>query len=199
MLDLLTAKTVAVTPNSNPLDEEANCLIRDGGDTVLATVRDRAGTGRFVARFFGFVGRTSKYEWDVLDPDGNRVLDIVKSAEGLRGPSPEVSLANGTPIGWAAEDRRRMTRPAAPPVGFFAPGERGLGELVPVFGDHHALPIPMYRIRRADGTDVGGIAMRTDNRGFLLSFDAGADIPVRALSIAYTVCRIQQLTTGSTI
>lgn len=200
MLELLTADALVVVRNSHPLDSEANCAILDGENSVVGAVRDRVGTGRFAARFFGLVGRDSRYEWDVLDADGNRVLDIVKAKEGLRGPNPEVSLANGTPIGHATENRRRMTRPFAPPVRFSAPDGRGLGELVSVFGQQRTNPTPMYRIQDPDGTDVGDIAIRiNDDWGFSLSFHPAAAIPVRALSIAYVVCRAQQHATGSTI
>jgi hypothetical protein len=58
----------------------------------------------------------------------------------------------------------------------------------------------MHTIVAADGSETGEVACSTRGAGgFHLSFATEADLPVRALSIASTVCLIQQRTTKGSI
>ncbi len=89
MVPLLQSDELFIAPrDSGFLSQTTHCTIRSGDGTALATVEDRAGGGSQLARAIGNSG-TARYEWDVTDLAGSRLLGIVKPKElcGDRAPS----------------------------------------------------------------------------------------------------------------
>jgi hypothetical protein len=188
---------LVTTARGFDLTQDVHCVLVDSDGAVAATARDRAGTGRTVARAFNILSRGSRYEWDVLDSQGNRLLDVVKDKERGRGPNPTVSLVDGTPVGRA---RWRRGMGAVRTIDLEGPGG-AVGTLQPALGQGAKDPGRMlfYRILGAHGDEVGEVLHRTgDPWGFELVFHPGVDLTTRALTVAVALCLMQErMTSGS--
>lgn len=193
---LLESDALFATNPDRTHDHAVRCILLDADGLQVAAAHDRAGSGRLAARALTLLGRSSRAEWDVVDDRGNRVLDVVKPKQRMRGPSVEVALADGTPVGRSAPDGFG----GIPPVSLLGGDDRSVGRLTPAVGERRSQPVLFYRVHGADDVQVGEIAYRTrDGWGFHLAFEPAAPPPVRALTIAHTLCLLQErMTTGST-
>ena len=145
---------------------------------------------------FRSLGRTSHAEWDVADVQGNRLLDVSKPVQRMRGSSPSVALLDGMPLGRAVAERMAGN----PEVSLLSQDDQPIATMVPALGERQSFPILLYRVVDADGLPAGEIAQQTRGTwGYHLAFEPGADLAVRALVLAYTLCLVQQRTTGSRI
>lgn len=180
----------ATVADTGLLDPSVHCVIHDReiSGPVVALVKDRVGAAGKLVRAFGSPG-TARHEWDVMDADGHRLLDVVKPKDSLRGASPEVSLANGTAVGRAVPTQRMSPRG---PVDLIAGNGTVVGGLAYAVGERRSYPILMYRVLDESRTEVGEIARSTDPWGFHLSFNGRASVSVRALALAWTICLVQK-------
>jgi len=178
------------------LTNDVHCVVLDADGALAATVRDRASVARTFARALGTLSRRSTYEWDVLDPKGNRLLDVVKPKQRLRGASPTVSLVDGTMVGRAVTRGYGTFRP----IDLEGPGGGPLGHLEPALGQgaRQLGRVLFYRVHEAEGVVAGEILHHTrDPWGFELAFHAEADFTTRALSLAVAVCLMQERLVGA--
>ena len=195
MVTLLDAPELFVTLSSkNFVSSSRDCTILDADGAEVATAADTSGgSGRLVRTLLGS-GR-ARYTWSVRDPDGNRLLEVVKPRTSVRGPSPEVSFADGSLLGTAVPGKGMST---TTPARFEGPDGTVFGELVPALGERRSQPVLMYRVREEDGAEVGEIALQTEGDwGFHLTFRDDADLSVRALTVGWTLCLVQQRSTTS--
>jgi len=193
MVTLLETDSLFVTlATTNAFSATRDCTISDKDGTLLATAREHtSGLGR-IARVLQS-SQSGRYEWTVRDTADNRLLEVVKPRRRMRGPQPEVSFADGSLLGTAVP-----TKAATPtvPASFQGPDGTVFGELVPALGERRSHPVLTYRIREEDGAEVGEIAQAIQGTwGFHLDFTPDADLSVRALSIAWTLCLTQERTT----
>jgi hypothetical protein len=195
--NLLELDSLLVTTTQGlDLTQDVHCVVVNADGDLVATARDRASTTRTFARAFGFLSRYSRYEWDVTDSQGNRMLDVVKSKERTRGPNPTVSLVDGTPVGRAVWGGFGGIRP----ITLQGPGGDSVGSLEPALGQgaKDLSRVLFYRIHGADGAVMGEVLHRTgDPWGFELAFEPGAELTTRALSIAVALCLMQVRLTGA--
>lgn len=193
MVALFETETLFVTPASTSIaSSNRDCTLSDAHGTLVATAReDTSGLGR-LARVLQS-SQSGRYEWTVRDADDNRLLEVVKPKRGIRGPRPEVSFAEGALLGTAVPTRGRTP---IIPASFERPDGTPFGELVVALGERRSHPVLMYRIREEGGTEVGEIAQAIKGDwGFHLTFTAAADLSIRALTISWTLCLVQERTT----
>lgn len=194
MLPLLETDALVVTlTGTSFLSAARSCSLRGADGTVVATAADTTGGMRRLDRALLSFGR-GRYEWTVRDAADHRLFQVVKPKTSLRGFRPEVSFADGTLLGLAVPVRGTTPVNGA---SFQGPDGTVLGELVPALGERKSRPVLMYRVREEDGTDVGEVARQTEGDwGYHLTFGPDADLAVRALTIAWTLCLLVQ---GSTV
>lgn len=169
-----------------------DCTVSDAAGGLVATATDTTGGLGKVTRMLQS-SQSGRYEWTVADAADNRLLQVVKPKRGIRGPRPEVLLADGTLLGTAVP-----TKGLTPitPASLQGPDGTAFGELVPALGERREHPVLMYRVREEDGAEVGEIAQAIQGDwGFHLTFTPDADLSVRALTIAWTLCLAQERTT----
>lgn len=194
MLTLFETETLFVTlASTSAISSNRDCTFSDAHGALVATAReDTGGLGR-LARVLQS-SQSGRYEWTVRDADDNRLLEVVKPKRGIRGPRPEVSLADGSLLGTAVPTKGRTP---IIPASFEGPDGTPFGELVVALGERRTHPVLMYRVREEDGSEVGEIAQAIEGDwGFHLTFTPDADLSVRALTIAWTLCLAQERTTA---
>jgi hypothetical protein len=194
MVTLFETEQLFVTLTSkNAATSNRDCTLSDADGALVATAcDDTSGIGR-LARVLQS-SQSGRYEWTVRDAADNRLLEVVKPRRGMRGPRPEVSFADGTLLGTAVP-----TSGSTPiiPASFEGLDGTVFGELVPALGERRSHPVLMYRVREEDGKEVGEIAQVIEGDwGFHLAFTPDADLSVRALTIAWTLCLAQERTTA---
>ncbi|GAA1943622.1 hypothetical protein [Nocardioides hwasunensis] len=196
MVTLLETDALFVTlASTNVVASGRGCTLTGAGGELVATARDHTSGLSRLGRVLGNSGR-ARYDWTVSDAEDRRLLEVVKPRTTMRGFAPEVSLANGSLLGRAVPTRGRTP---TTPASLQAPDGRVLGELVPALGERRSQPVLMYRVVEGEGDDaaeVGEIAIATEGAwGFHVGFGPEADLSVRALTIAWTLCLVQARST----
>ncbi len=193
MIPLLETERLFLTKVGRSRSETDIGITGSDGSPV-GRAHDRVGKAGQLGRLLGFLTRSSRFEWDVLDADDNRVLVVGKPPQRVRGPRPMVALADGTLVGHAVPSGLI----GLPRVALLRGDDQPAGTLVPALGERREFPLLFFRIEDAAGAGVGEILHQTQGDwGFHVVFEPAADVTVRALAIAYTLCLIQERTTSS--
>jgi hypothetical protein len=151
---------------------------------LLGAVREQGTPLRSLSRQIG-LRRSSRAHFDIVDPDGSRLMDVAKEKVGVLGRLRfSVALANGAAVG-SAEGTVRSGRPdlvlhdpAGSVVGQFR-GDVRRREL----SDQAGSPIGSVTRRLThDGPLPAGVA-----RAYDVVFDPSAGVAVRGLTLAAAV------------